>query len=85
MEGEDKEPPVTHKKLKVKDFWKRGRTARRIVVSSGPLPDQEALAPLNPDREETQGPVEKTPSPTYPTDKLPIEREVPMGGVPKDD
>jgi hypothetical protein len=81
----DEEPPVIHKELKVKDPWKRGRTVRRVKVSSGPLPDQNDLAPVNPARDRTEGEVEETPSPTYPTDKLPIERDVPMGGVPSGD
>jgi hypothetical protein len=85
MEAEETEPPVTHKKLKVKEFWKRGRTAREIIVSSGPLPSQKDSAAVNAARDRTQGEVEETQSPTYPTDKLPIERDVPMGGVPSGD
>jgi hypothetical protein len=85
MGAEDKEPPVIHKELRVKDPWKRRRTERKVIVSSGPLPSPEELPPMNPSREETQGEVEKSPSPTYPTDRLPIEREVPLGGVPSGD
>ena len=80
---EIEEPEVTYKKLKIKDFWKRGRTTKVVTVSSGPLPEEKNLPATNPAREKTQGEIEETPSPTYPTDKLPIDREVPLGGVPR--
>lgn len=44
----DKEPEVTHRTLRIPDFWKRWGTDKKIVVSSGPLPTPEQLPPAMP-------------------------------------
>ena len=85
MEAKDIEPPVIHKELKVKEFWKRGRTRRKVIVSSGPLPEESDLPSVEPPPgEETRVEPEMPRSPTYPTTKPPRE-DVPMGGVPTGD
>lgn len=39
----DQEPKVTRRTIVVKDFWKRWRTAKKVVVASGPLPTEDEL------------------------------------------
>ena len=42
------EPKVTHRILRFPNFWKRFRTDKAVVVSSGPLPTPEQLPPKMP-------------------------------------